>query len=197
MNVAMFSALSAWVGGVISWFIAAAFDYSARETALKNQIGLLEIELKYAPSKATTYSIDLTLKATDPKKYDQSIRDAAANQLTGMPAFWDSLQETYTQPLFVSSLTGGIAFFGAPQNREIGLPLLLWITATAGTIVIAILNGKDFGVTRTIRHGWFILGSWLIVLGVFVGAAFGASHVDAKNEKPSIELPKGDHPDGG
>jgi len=195
MNSAAFSALSGWAGGVISWLIAAAFDYQARENALSKRIGEIEIELKYDPKKGEDYGLD---PSDDAKKRAEKLSEAAANQIGGKPGFWDSLQETYTQPLFVGCLTGGVGLFSAPQNRQIGTPLLLWVAVTAGTIVIALLNGKRYQTSSVVRHWAFIGLAWLVVFAVFAGAAWSASQADeAGSGLPAVQGGAPDRPDGG
>lgn len=195
MNTAALSALSAWVGGVISWVVAAAFDYQARENALATRIKELLVEIKYDKPKEKDYGLDPNDSA-DVRA--EKLKEAAANQIGGKPGFGDSLKETYTQPLFVGTLTGGVGLFFTPQNRQMGVPLLLWVAVTAATIVITVLSGKNYRVAGTLRHWCFVIGAWGLVLAVFVGAAWAASQGEDPRPQPHpSHSPAGDRPDGG
>lgn len=195
MDVAALSALSGWIGGLISWVVAASFDYRARESALSKRAAVLDVECRYDKDKAKDYGLDPNDK---PKDRAEKIKEAAATEIGGKPSIGDSFQETYTQPLFVGALTGVVSVFFAPLNRQMGLPMLLWVAVIAGTIAVALLDGRDFSVAKVLRHWCFIAGAWLLVLLFFVGAAWAASRADdGTTQHPTPRQAVPDHPDGG
>jgi lipopolysaccharide export LptBFGC system permease protein LptF len=194
MDTGALSALLGWIGGLVSWGVAASFDYRARESALSKRAAVLEVETRYDKDKAKDYGLDPNDKL---KERADKIMEAAANEIGGNPSVGNSLQETYTQPLLVGALTGAASVFLTPQNRQMGVPMLLWVAVIAGTFTIALLDGKDFGVAKVLRHWTFIVGAWLVVLIFFVGVAWAASRTEngATQQPVYHSVPAG--PDGG
>lgn len=160
MNTAAISAIFAWIGGVISWLIAAAFDYQARAHAFSNARTQLQVELKYNPNRASEIG---------------DVDEAAGNVTGGRSSFTESLAETYTQPLFVSSFTGVASLFAFPKNGELAVPLLLWLMVTALALIVTILNAKHLDSAKELRRWWVVVLAWVIVLATSLYSGWAAS----------------------
>lgn len=151
MNV-QFSAIWAWVGGLISWLVsgcAAHIDHQRRFRERRERYqGACEQDADYAETIGDV--------------------DVAVANLVGKPDFIQALLRTHSQPLFVGVLTGGVTFFGSPGTLNLGVPLVLWVCLLVGSLLLTSLSSPTLDSSKALERWWVVIPAWLVVLVLFV-----------------------------
>ena len=165
MSSPLVSVLATWVAGLVSWALAATYDYRERDrraVALRAQI---ESESKY----------DVFKKA----EYGEDINQAVANRLGGTPSFPDSLLETYCQPLFVSTVSGGAVLVFGASGPGTTTAAIIWVLAIAATFVLSWINIRGTEAGYWLRRWRVVAPAWTVTLIVYGACAYLASSPSA------------------
>lgn len=173
-NFTTFVSVWAWVGGLVSWLIAATFDYIQCAQRFRDEkqvlIGACERDEKY-------------------REEIGDINEAAANRAGGLPEFTKSLERNHSQPLLVSVITAVVSFFGTPRGGDMNWSLAIWVLLLIAVLVVASLSSPGLPTARHLNRWQVALACWMATLAVFlILARFNGAPAPEDRANPSAPV---------
>ena len=171
---AILLAFIAWVGGVVAWFLAALFDY----TANRKRYEIQRARVQGGCDQNDDYAAEVG-----------DIETHLANQGMGAPRPVVSAAQTAVQPLLVLAIivlpsfrvSNSMGWFALTCN-------ILFVVAVIGLAIVHELFWKD-GLDAAKAKWWvLIIALWLVELMLIVWIASAAYSTDSGND-PSAFVP--------